>query len=423
MSKIKIYGGKKLSGEVEISGAKNAILPILAATLLTRHEVVLNNVPNLSDVHIMLELLKEIGSDFHFDAKHNHLVIFAKDSVKSTIENSNLSEKIRASSLFLGPLLAINGHVKIPKPGGCKIGARLIDMHLHFLNKMGADVNDEECFVELTTKEKICGVEANFYKISVGATQNIMMAATLANGKTIINGASMEPEIVDLGNFLISMGAKIKGLGTDRIEIDGVSELKPSQPYTIINDRLEAGTYIIAALATKGEVLLKNAPHQYLKYFLEILKNCGAKIEIEENDVVIKNNSGKLFGKSISTAPYPYFPTDLQQIYATLMTTSDGLSQIDETIFNGRFLFANELKKMGAEIHHKDENSILINGIDKLEPSEELEGHDLRGSMAVFIGGLKADGLSIMKNSYYLDRGYENFHKKFLSLGAEIQYV
>ena len=423
MSKIKIYGGKKLSGEVEISGAKNAILPILAATLLTKHEVILHNVPNLSDVHIMLELLKEIGSDFHFDTKHNTLTIFAKTAVMSNIDNAQLSEKIRASSLFLGPLLAINGHVKIPKPGGCKIGARLIDMHLHFLNKMGADVQEDECFIELTTKEKIHGVEANFYKISVGATQNIMMAATLANGKTTINGASLEPEITDLGNFLISMGAKIKGLGTDTIEINGIQELKPSQPYKIIYDRLEAGTYIMAALATKSEILLKNAPHQYLKYFLEVLRDCGANITIDESDILIKNHNDKLSGKSISTAPYPYFPTDLQQIYTTLMTTSNGLSQIDETIFDGRFLFAKELKKMNADIHHKNENSIIINGVKNLEPSEELEGHDLRGSMAVFIAGLKADGMSILKNSYYLDRGYENFHKKFLSLGADIEYV
>ena len=420
MTKIKIYGGKKLEGRVRISGAKNAILPILAGTLLTKKEVILENVPNLSDVWIMLELLKEVGSDFNFDIKNNRLIIFAKDEIKHEIKNAVLSEKIRASSLFLGPLLAMNGCIRIPKPGGCKIGARLIDMHLHFLQNMGAKIGEDDHSISLNAEKKIHGIEANFYKTSVGATQNIMMAATLAEGKTIINGASLEPEILDLGYFLISMGAKIKNLGTSSIEIDGVNELNQNNPYKVMCDRLEAGTYAIAALATKGELILENTPYQYLKYFLDILKQNCASIEIDGKDLIVKYNK-KIQAKSISTAPYPYFPTDLQQIYTVLMTTAEGISIIEENIFNGRFSFAKELEKMNAKIYYKDEGKIVVEGVDNLQCSYSLYGADLRGSMALFIAALKAEGESILHNISYIERGYEDFYQKFLNIGAQIK--
>jgi UDP-N-acetylglucosamine 1-carboxyvinyltransferase len=420
MSKIRIKGGKKLEGIVKISGAKNAILPIIAATLLTKDEIILENVPNLSDVHIMLELLKEIGSESKFDIQNNRLTIFAKDDIDFEIKNAELSEKIRTSSLFLGPILVVKGRVKIPRPGGCNLGARLIDMHLHFLKEMGAEVSEDEASVSLNTEKKIHGVEANFYKMSVGATQNIMMAAALAEGKTIINGASLEPETIDLGNFLISMGAKIKGLGISRIEIEGVNELKQQTPYKIIHDRLEAGTYAIAALATKGELILENTPHQYLKYFLNILKQIGAKIKIDGENLIVQYDK-KIQAKSIATAPHPYFPTDLQQIYAALMTTADGISAIEENIFDGRFVFAKELEKMGARIFYKDKNKILIEGIERLQSFDDLYGMDLRGSMALFIAALKAQGESILKNVFYIERGYEDFCQKFLNIGADLE--
>ena len=420
MKKIKIFGGKKLEGSVRISGAKNAILPILAATLLTKKEVILNNVPNLSDVQIMLELLKEIGSDFNFDTKNNRLIIFAKNDISHELKNAYLSEKIRTSSLFLGPLLAMKGKVKIPKPGGCKIGARLIDMHLHFLKNMGAEISEDDCSISLSASKRIHGVEANFYKTSVGATQNIMMAGALANGKTIIDGASLEPEVVDLGNFLISMGAKIKNLGTSRIEIEGANELNQQAPYEVMNDRLEAGTYAIAALATKGELVLEDAPYNHLKYFLDILKQGGASIKIEGRNLIVKYDK-KIQAKSISTAPHPYFPTDLQQIYTTLMTTAEGISVIEENIFDGRFSFAKELEKMNAKIHHKDERKIIVEGVNNLANSNDLYGGDLRGSMALFIAGLKAEGENTLHNAFYLERGYENFYQKFLNIGAEIE--
>jgi UDP-N-acetylglucosamine 1-carboxyvinyltransferase len=419
MTKIKINGGNKLFGEVKISGAKNAILPILAATLLTKKEVIIENVPNLSDVCIMLQLLKEIGSDYFFEKESNRVIIFAKDDIDHEIKNAELSEKIRTSSLFLGPILAVKGKVKIPKPGGCKIGARLIDMHLHFLKEMGAEINEDDLSISLSANKKIHEIEANFYKTSVGATQNIMMAATLAEGKTVINGASLEPEVIDLGNFLISMGAKIKNLGTTKIEIEGVSEVNQKNPYKVIYDRLEAGTYAIAALATKGELILKNAPYQNLRYFLDILKQNCAHIEIDQNNLIVKYNK-IIKAKSISTAPHPYFPTDLQQIYTTLMTTAEGVSTIEENIFDGRFAFAKELEKMNAKIYYKDDRKIIIEGVKKLENSNDLHGMDLRGSMALLIAALKTEGESILHNMSYIERGYENFYQKFLNIGAKI---
>lgn len=421
MNKIRIFGGNRLNGEVRISGAKNAILPILAATLLTKGEVILENVPDLSDVHVMLELMRELGSDSSFDVKNNRLIIFAKSDINHKIGNSELASKVRTSSLFMGPLLAVNGRVEIPAPGGCNLGTRAIDMHLHFFKEMGANVEEGNGYIKLEAKNKICGIEANFYKTSVGATQNIMIAAALAEGRTIIEGASLEPEVGDLGNFLISIGVKIKGLGTSRIEIEGSEDLLQEKPYEVMCDRLEAGTYAIAALATKGEVVLKNAPYRHLKYFLEILKNNGAEITADNGDLLVRSIGKRVQAKSISTAPHPYFPTDLQQIYTTLMTTAEGISIIEENIFDGRFLFAKELEKMNAKIYYKDDRKIIVEGTDRLISSKDLHGKDLRGSMALFIAALKADGESVLHNSRYLTRGYENFHQKFSGLGACIE--
>lgn len=425
MSKLIINGGNKLEGEVNISGAKNAILPILAASLISKKEIVIENVPNLADVHIMLELLEDIGSASHFDIEKGILTIYEKDEINHFIENAELCEKIRTSSLFLGPILAINGEVKIPKPGGCKIGARLIDMHLHFLNKMSAEVIDDECFVCLKADKRLQGIDANFYKTSVGATQNIMIAASLAHEITTINNASLEPEVVDLGNFLISLGVKIEGLGTSTIRIYGENRdnIFQRKPYKIIYDRMEVGTYAILAMATKSKLFLKNANYDHLKYFFETLKLANGRIEVKNDGILVSiDESEKIFAKSIVTAPYPYFPTDLQQIYTTLMCVASGSSVIEEKIFNGRFLFIKELSKMGAKIYQQDENKIIVEGVEKLH-SAEIYAHDLRGSMALLIAGVIANGRTMLHNAGYLNRGYENFEKKFKAIGAKIDFT
>jgi UDP-N-acetylglucosamine 1-carboxyvinyltransferase len=417
-----IKGGSKLEGEIQISGAKNSVLPILAASLICKREIILQNVPNISDVHVMLELLKEVGSDNIFDTKTNTVTIFKKDSIKSDIKNVALSEKIRASSLFLGPILATNHEVSIPKPGGCKIGARLIDMHLHFLEKMGATHSENENFITLRSRDgKLEGIKAQFYKISVGATQNIMIAGALAHGETEIIGASLEPEIIDLGNFLISLGVKIQGLGTSNIKVLGVenqNDLAQKQPYKIIYDRLETGTYAVLAAATKSSIFLRNGQVNQLKYFFEILSSVGVPFKQDQEGIFINGSDIKeLKSKSIVTAPYPFFPTDLQQIYTSLMTVSKGIAMVEERIFNGRFGFADELKKMGAKIHQRDENTILVEGVDKLVCAEMVAG-DLRGGMALLIAGIMADGTSVLKNIQYIERGYENFIEKLRGVGV-----
>ena len=424
MQKLIINGGYQLDGKIQISGAKNSILPILAASLLSKKEVIIENVPNLSDVHIMLELMNEIGSYSHFDMNTGTLTIFAKNEINYHISNSELCEKIRTSSLFLGSILTINGQVKIPKPGGCKIGDRLIDMHLHFLNKMGCETIEDEGCIFLKAESKLKGIDVDFYKTSVGATQNIMIAASLADGVTKISGASLEPEVIDVGNFLISLGVIIDGLGSSAIVIYGAEQqnLCQNKPYKIIYDRLEVGTYAILALATKSKLFLKDAYYGHLEYFFKILKANNAKIEAKEDGILVSIKDWKnVSAKSIITAPYPYFPTDLQQIYSTLMCTANGSSIIEEKIFDGRFLFTNELIKMGAKIYQEDKNKIIIEGVEKLKP-DAIYAHDLRGSMALLIAGIMTEGETILHNPYYLNRGYENFEQKLKQVGVKISY-
>ena len=418
-SKLRVSQSKNLSGSIEISGAKNSVLPILAASLLSREQLVIENVPNISDVRVMLEILEEIGSRSEFDTENNRVTVFAKKNIKSSIENLILSEKIRASSLFLGPLLAVCGEAQIPKPGGCRIGPRLMDMHLHFLKKMGAEVIETDEFIQLKANKKIVGVQVDFYKMSVGATQNIMMAAVLAEGQTIINGASIEPETADLGNFLIAMGAKISGLGTSRVVIDGVeNNLILNKPYRIIYDRLEAGSFAVLALATKSIFFLRNCPSENLSYVIGILQEMGAKLKTETDGLVVDGRDVKLFSRSIVTAPYPYFPTDLQQIFTVLVCVNSGFSIIEERIFDGRFVFIKELIKMGAKIHQANSGKIIVEGVDKLYGCE-VEGSDLRGTMALLIAGLTAEGETTINNAHYLERGYERLLEKLERVGCK----
>lgn len=427
MTKLLIKRSLNLNGTIEISGSKNAILPIIAATLLCQDEIIIKNVPNLSDVYVMLKLLKELGSNSEFDVENNILIIFKKDNIKSTIDNAKLSEQVRTSSLFLGPLLALNGEAKITKPGGCKIGARLIDMHLHFLKEMGAIITETDEYIHLKTFNKLIGVEARFYKASVGATQHIMIAAILANGQTIIYDGSIEPETVDLGNFLISMGAKIRGLGTTTIIVDGVNRgnLKLKAPYQIIPDRIEAGSFAILALVTRSRICLKNLCIEHIDYVLKILEEVSEKkfvLDDQNNLIIDGRDITKFNSKSIVTAPYPYFPTDLQQIFIVLMCIANGTSIIEEKIFEGRFILIKELIKMGASINQENNNKIIVNGVEKLIGTE-ISGSDLRGSMALLIAGLIAEGETLLNNIEYLDRGYENLLNKLLNIGAEVCIV
>ena len=368
--------------------------------------------------------MNEIGSYSHFDKETNILTIFAKNEINYHISNSELCEKIRTSSLFLGSILAINGRVKIPKPGGCKIGDRLIDMHLHFLNKMGCETIEDEGYIFLKADSKLKGIDVDFYKTSVGATQNIMIAASLADDATKISGASLEPEVIDVGNFLISLGVRLEGLGTSTIVIHGAEQenLCQKKPYKIIYDRLEVGTYAILALATKSKLFLKDAYYGHLEYFFKILKATNANIDIKKDGILVSIDEGKnIAAKSIITAPYPYFPTDLQQIYSTLMCTANGPSIIEEKIFDGRFLFTEEFIKMGAKIYQENKNKIIIEGVQKLKPNT-IYANDLRGGMALLIAGIMTEGETILHNPYYLNRGYENFEQKLKQVGVKVNY-
>lgn len=416
MDKIKIRGGRPLFGTIPISGAKNAALPLLAATLLCPEKITLENVPKLADVHSLQLLLSDMGS--LIEQPSTDRLVIDNRQIHSYRADYELVRKMRASILVLGPLVARFGEACVSLPGGCAIGTRPVDLHIKGLQALGAEIEVKDGYIYATAKKGLQGAKITLPIVSVGATENIMMAASLANGTTIIENAAREPEIIDLANFLNKMGAEVTGAGTSSLRIKGVSSLK-SCHYPIMTDRIEAGTYVIAALITGGELTLTNAPTASLDALLTPLTQAGVKIEILPGQISVKPSSRKLLGIDIMTEPYPGFPTDLQAQFMALMTIAEGASMMTETIFENRFMHVPELARMGANITIHGA-SALIRGVKNLSGAPVM-ATDLRASVSLVLAGLAASGETIVNRIYHLDRGYENLVEKLTNCGASIE--
>ncbi|MBU3176942.1 UDP-N-acetylglucosamine 1-carboxyvinyltransferase [Clostridium estertheticum] len=417
MDRLIIKGGKKLEGEVNISAAKNSVLPILAATILNGNNCTIENTPMLEDVFVICDVLKSLRADVSID-KINKRVQINTANIIDNGANDELVRKMRASFLIMGPMLGRFGRFKISLPGGCNIGTRPIDLHLKGLSALGAEVSVGHGYVEAKAK-KLIGSNIYLDYPSVGATENIMMAATLAQGETIIGNAAEEPEIVDLAIFLRGMGAKIDGEGTDTIRILGVKDFK-EVVHKPIYDRIEAGTFMITAAITKSLIKVNGVDEIHSKPIIAKLTEMGVAIEINKNSVIVDGRQ-KLNPIDLKTMPYPGFPTDMQAQMMSLLCTVKGTSIITETIFENRFMHAVELKRMGANIKI-DGRSAVIEGIDRFTGSE-VTATDLRAGAALILAGLTAEGTTTIKDIYHIDRGYVSIEKKLRGLGADIERV
>lgn len=414
MDKILVKGGNQLNGKVAVSGAKNSALPILFSTLLAEGEHKFNNVPLLKDIESTAELLKSFGCESQRDG-HSFSVQVTK--LKSFEAHYDLVRKMRASILCLGPILTKYGEAVVSLPGGCAIGTRPIDLHLEAMKTLGAEIELKEGYV-LAKAKKLKGATVFFEKTTVGGTENLMMAATLAEGTTTIENAAKEPEIVDLANYLNKMGAKITGHGTSVIKIQGVQKLTPAQ-HTIMPDRIEAGTLLIAGAITSGEVEVTNCQPGDLEALIHKMRECGFKIETTANSM-------KVFSKpswdavDITTAPHPLFPTDLQAQFMALMTVANGTSVITETVFENRFMHVNELMRLGADITPKSQVAV-VRGRPHGLTAAPVMATDLRASASLVLAGLVAKGETTVNRIYHLDRGYEKLEMKLSNLGAQIK--
>ncbi len=419
MSRIRIVGGKPIRGDIKISGSKNAVLPIIAASILSKEPCIIYNVPHLEDVTNMLQLLLDIGVKVQgiYNITNQNTIKLDPSSIKHTNTSADIAQKLRASFLLLGSLLTRFHETRIPMPGGCNIGERGINIHLDALRNMGAVITIEDNTI--IAKGKLTGAELYLPIASVGATENILMAATLAKGKTIINNASMEPEVTDLAHYLLNMGAKIDGIGTGRLIIDGVSELHSSQ-HEVIPDRIEAFTYATAAIMTDGEVVLEGVNMDHMKNLFEILSAIGGNVEIlSETSCSISKPHEYIKPYHVITGPHPRIPTDIQPILTTLLTIADGNSIIEERVFEKRFNHIPELRKMEAKITTQG-NRAEIAGISKLKSHQNVIATDLRAGAALVIAALSATGETVIHNADHLDRGYETLERKLSQCGAEI---
>ena len=408
-----------LRGEVEISGSKNAVLPILAATLLCKGECEIYDAPVLKDVEIMCSILESLGAKVDFNKSSHEIRVDSTGVDRSEVPYS-LVKLMRASFFVLGPLLARTGKAVIALPGGCSIGNRPVDLHLKGLRKLGAKIYSDNNGIDAVA-ENLRGSLVYLDFPSVGATENIMMAATLAEGNTTIENAAEEPEIVDLANFLNKMGAKIKGAGTDTIRIEGVKELKPTR-HTVIPDRIETGTFMIAAAITRGDVLIKNCLPDHVRPVIAKLLECGAAINDEVEGLRVRGDINDLVSTNIKTLPYPGFPTDMQALFMAFLTTVEGQSDIIETVFENRFMHATELNKMGANIRVNNREAHVPGDINPLSGTRVVST-DLRAGAALVLAGLAARGKTEVSEIYHIDRGYEDFDKKLRALGAKIERV
>ena len=416
MEKIILYGNNnpELKGKIKISGAKNAVLPAIAASLLTKEKIRLKNVPLVTDVHAMLTLIKELGAEFNI--RKNSLSIQVKKII-SDEASYQLVTAMRASILVLGPLLARYGKALVSLPGGCAIGSRPTDLHIHGLEKLGASIQLKHGYINAQAKQ-LKGTAIEFEKKSVGGTENLIMAASLAKGETILKNCAVEPEVVDLCKLLVKMGAKIEDIGSETLVIKGVKELGGAI-HEIIPDRIEAGTFLIAGALTKGSIILTNTKPKDLTTVIERLRYSGVKIIKLNSHSLQVTGPDKLKPQDITTSPYPGFPTDMQAQFSVLMTQAQGTSIISETIFDRRFAHINELLRMGANIEISSDKAI-IKGKTFLSGAE-ITATDLRASASLVLAGLIANGKTIINEAHHLDRGYEKLEEKLKSLGTRIE--
>lgn len=426
MDKIKIRGGKKLEGKIYISGAKNAALPLICASLLTDETVTLTNMPMLSDIMAMNALLKELGTDIDefddfVDGHNTKTYSYRTKKFKSLIAPYDFVRKMRASYYVLGPLLAREGHIELSLPGGCAIGARPMDIHLSALEQMGVKIEIKQGYVYGDVQGKLKGAHIILRIASVGATCNILMAAVLAEGKTIIENAAKEPEIGDLIDLLNAMGAKIEGKDSSVLTIYGVEKLHGAQ-HKVIPDRIEAGSYAVAAAITRGRIELLNAQAETLQSPIKVLRDMGVTVEEKEHSLIVDAQEATLWGQDIMTDYYPGFPTDLQAQFMALMLTAKGASMITENIWENRFMHVPELMRMGANINVHGHASAIVRGVKQLSGAPVM-ATDLRASFALILAGLVAEGETIVNRVYHLDRGYEHLEEKLKGVGADIERI
>lgn len=418
MSKLIISCGKPLKGEVRISGAKNSVLPIMAASLLADGKSVIEEIPYLNDVKIMGELINSLGAEVEFSDSKTTVLINPSD-ITNTTAPYDLVNKMRASFLIMGPLLAKYGIARIPLPGGCAIGSRPVDLHIKGFSAMGAEITQGHGYIDVRANGRLKGSKIYLDFPSVGATENIMMAAAISDGQTIIENAAIEPEIVDLATYLGTMGADIKGAGTDTIRINGVDRLKGSN-HTVIPDRIEAGTYMVAAAITGGDVRIDNIVPDHLKPVTAKLREAGVEVSEELTSVHIRAGDD-IKAVDIKTHPYPGFPTDMQAQMTSLMSKAEGTSMVIETIFENRFMHVNELKRMGANIKIEGRSAIIEGNPNLL--GAQVRATDLRAGAALVLAGLAAEGVTEITDIEHIERGYVDIEKKLKSLGANIKKI
>jgi UDP-N-acetylglucosamine 1-carboxyvinyltransferase len=415
MDRIRIHGGARLAGAIPISGAKNAALPLIAASLLTNEPLVLGNVPRLADINFMAELLQSFGVETdHVDGT----LTLSAARIRHTTAAYDLVRKMRASFLVLGPLLARCGEARVSLPGGCAIGARPVDLHIRALLALGAAIELREGYVVASVPGRLRGARIEFPVASVGATEHAMMAAVLAKGESVIENAAREPEIVDLGHCLQAMGARLTGLGTSRIEIEGVDGLHGTE-YRVLPDRIETGTYAFAVAITGGEVELLDTEAELIGPVVPLLEQIGAEVMTTNRGIKISRNGLRPRAVDVTTEPFPGFPTDLQAQFMAVMATADGISHIRETIFENRFMHVPELARMGANIRVEGDMAVVA-GVERLKGAPVM-ATDLRASVSLVLAGLAAEGETTVNRVYHLDRGFEKIEQKLSQAGASIE--
>ena len=425
MDTIHIQGGKSLKGTIKIGGAKNAALPLMATSLLTAETLRLSNLPHLADISTMSHLLSEMGTTVSMEGDApggGHmgrvLALTSSDDIETTAPY-DLVRKMRASVLVLGPLVARFGHARVSLPGGCAIGTRPVDLHLKALEAMGAEIELAEGYIEARAPNGLTGAHVLFSNVTVGGTENILMAATLAKGETVIANAAREPEVTDLANCLVAMGAKIEGIGSDTLKVTGVEALHGAE-YAVVGDRIEMGSYAIAAAITGGDLLLEGARPDLMESVIDVLKKAGVEIIEEEKGMRVRG-TGRLKGFDVMTEPFPGFPTDMQAQMMVLAAVADGASMITESIFENRFMHVPELVRMGANINVHG-SSAIVRGVDHLSGAQVM-ATDLRASVSLVLAGLVARGETVINRVYHLDRGYERLEEKLSACGAVIERV
>ncbi|MEQ3695818.1 MAG: UDP-N-acetylglucosamine 1-carboxyvinyltransferase [Pseudomonadales bacterium] len=418
MDKFKVYGPTKIAGTVSVSGAKNAALPIMAAALLPNGALTLSNVPQLNDIRTLAKLIECLGAKVDLDGNVAKVDATGVDKIVAPYE---LVKTMRASILVLGPLLARLGKAEVSFPGGCAIGSRPVDLHLKGFEAMGAKIDIRDGFIVAEAPEHgLDGADIHFDVVSVGATENLLMAASLANGRTILRNAAREPEVVDLCHFLNAMGAQVSGIGTETLVIDGVEALHGCE-YRVVADRIEAGTFLVAAAATRGSITLLDAAPETMDVVLYKLREAGADIQIDGTSIHLTMNDQRPKAVSFVTAPHPEFPTDMQSQFLAMNAVAEGQAEVVETIFENRLVAAQEMNRMGAQIQ-LESNTAKVSGVESLSAAPVM-ATDLRASASLVIAGLLANGETLIDRIYHIDRGYESIETKFAQLGARVERI